>query len=104
MVGSVYLGKDLKTDKEVALKIERYEGFDADLYHEYKIYKDITGCPGISKAYWFVIEGPFSVMVIDRFEVSLDELVRKSPLDTGTVVSYAEQMVSTSLKVHIEGN
>jgi len=44
------------------------------------------------------------VMVIDRFEVSLDELVRKSPLDTGTVVSYAEQMVSTSLKVHIEGN
>ena len=29
----------------MALKVERYEGFNADLFHEYEIYKNITGCP-----------------------------------------------------------
>lgn len=80
------------------MKVERYEGFDSYLYQEYKIYKDIAGCVGISKAYWYAIEGSYSVMVIDRFDVSLDELVRRSDmLDMPTVVSFADQMVSTCI-------
>jgi serine/threonine protein kinase len=100
MVGSVYLGKDIRTEKEVALKVERYKGFDTDLFHEYKIYKDVTGCPGISKVYWYAIEGSFNVMVIDRFEVSLDKFFREAPLEIGTLVSFADQMVSTSPSIH----
>jgi len=84
----------------VALKVERYEGFDTDLFHEYEIYKDMTGCPGISKVYWYTIEGPFNVMVINRHEVSLDELVRGAPIDIQTVMSFADQMVSSNLKIH----
>ena len=84
----------------MALKVDHYEGFDSDLFHEYEIYKDITGCPGISKVYWYAIEGPFNVMVMDRFEVSLDELVRGAPIDIRTVVSFADQMVSSSLRIH----
>ncbi len=84
----------------MALKVERYEGFDADLFHEYEIYKNMTGCPGISKVYWYTIEGPFNVMVIDRFEVSLDELARGAPIDIQTVVSFADQMVSSNLNIH----
>lgn len=95
MLGSVYLGKNIKTQKEVALKVEQYEGFDANLFHEY----EMTGCPGLSKVYWYAIEGPFSVMVIDHFEVSLDELVRGAPIDSHTLVSFADQMVSSSLRI-----
>ena len=84
----------------MALKVECYEGFNTDLFHEYEIYKNMTGCPGISKVYWYAIEGPFNVMVIDRFEVSLDELVRGAPIDIHTVVSFADQMVSSSLQIH----
>ena len=60
----------------------------------------MTGCPGILKVYWYAIEGPFNVMVIDCFEVSLDELVRGTPIDSHTVVSFADQMVSSSLRIH----
>ncbi|HYT43658.1 MAG TPA: hypothetical protein VEP90_15065 [Methylomirabilota bacterium] len=84
----------------MALKVERYEGFDADLFHEYEIYKNMTGCPGISKVYWYTIERPFNVMVIDCFEVSLDELARGAPIDIQTVVSFADQMVSSNLNIH----
>ena len=45
MIGSVYLGKDIRTGREVALKVERHQGSDSDLFHEFKIYKDINGCP-----------------------------------------------------------
>ena len=84
----------------MALKVECYKGFDTNLFHEYEIYKDISGCPGISKVYWYAIEVPFNVMVIDRFEVSLDELVRGALIDICMVVSFADQMGSSSLRIH----
>ena len=84
----------------MALKVECYKGFDTNLFHEYEIYKDISGCPGISKVYWYAIEVPFNVMVIDRFEVSLDELARGAPIDIQTVVSFADQMMSSNLNIH----
>ena len=83
----------------MALKVERYEGFDTNLFHEYEIYKDMTDCPGISKVYWYTIEGPFNVMVIDCHDISLDELVRGAPIDIQTVMSFADQMVSSNLKI-----
>ena len=95
MIGSVYVGKDIKTAKEVALKVERHEGFQS-LYHEYQIYKDLVGCPGISRAYWYGIEGPYNVMVIDRYKLSLDSMVRQAALDPQTAASFASQMVSVS--------
>jgi serine/threonine protein kinase len=93
MIGSVYLGKDIKTAKEIALKVEHHEGSQS-LYHEYQIYKDLVGCPGISRAYWYGIEGPYNVMVIDRYKLSLDSMVRQAALDPQTAASFASQMVS----------
>jgi hypothetical protein len=97
MLGTVYLGKDLRTDREVVLKVDRYDGFDSDLFHEYKIYKDIVGCLGISKVYWYGLEGCFNVMVMDRFDISLDELVQRTMLEICDVASFADQMVSKGL-------
>jgi serine/threonine protein kinase len=95
ILGSVYVGKDLRTGKEVALKVERHEGSDSNLLREYEVYKDIAGCAGISKAYWYGKEGPYNVMVIDRYEISLDVMVRQGALSLDTVISFASQMVSS---------
>jgi len=100
MLGSVYLGKDIRTGKAVALKIERHEGSNSDLLHEYKIYKDIAGCPGVSRVYWYGTEGMFNIMVIDRYELSLDHLVGQAPLDLHTAASFADQMVRISSMLH----
>ena len=97
--GSVYVGKDIKKEKEVALKFEHHRESHSDLYHEYKIYKDLAGCPGISRVYWYGIEGPYNVLVIDRHQLSLDDMVSQGTLDPRTVVSFAGQMVSTCFKV-----
>lgn len=93
MIGRVYVGKDIKTDKEVALKVEHHEG-SKSLYHEYQIYKDLAGCAGISRAYWYGIEGPYHVLVIDRYQLSLDDMVRQAVLEPQTTVLFATQMVN----------
>ena len=90
MLGRVYFGRDLETGMEVALKVERREGSDFNLRHEYEVYKELAGCVGISNAYWYGTEGPYNVMVIDRHEVSLDVMVKRGDLSFHT---YASQMV-----------
>jgi serine/threonine protein kinase len=95
ILGSVYVGKDLRTGKEVALKVEHHEGSHSNLLREYEIYKDVAGCTGISKAYWYGKEGPYNVMVIDRYDLSLDVMVKQGGLSLHTVVSFASQMVSS---------
>lgn len=100
MLGNVYLGKDLRTGKEVALKVELHDRSYSNLCHEYDIYKDIAGCPGIPRAYWCGTEGKYDVMVMDRYELSLDDMVRQSTLDIHTVVSFAGQMVSVHAEIY----
>jgi hypothetical protein len=82
------------------LKVERCEDCNSNLSHEYKIYKDIAGCPGVSRAYWYGIEGSYDVMVIDRYRLSLDEMVSDGALDLHTAASFAGQMVSTCPNIH----
>jgi len=75
------------------LKIERDEKYRSELHHEYQIYKDIAGCPGVSRAHWYGTEGAFNVLVIDRYELSLHDRVGQGPLELTTAVSFADQMV-----------
>ena len=73
------------------MKFEHDEGLYPDLFQEFKIYQDIAGCPGISQFMWCGVEGPYNVLVIDRFQQSLDEF---APLDLPNVAVFAGQMVS----------
>ena len=90
----MYSEKDIQTGNEVALKVELQES-ETELHHEYKIYKALAHGPGIPKAYWCGVEGQYNVMVIDRSELSLEDIVRQAPIDRDKVVSFAHQMVST---------
>jgi len=42
-IGSVYSGKDIKTERDVALKFEVIQDLSSKLAHEYSIYWHIVG-------------------------------------------------------------
>lgn len=92
-IGSVYLGKDIMTERDVALKLEVAQDSSSRLKHEYSVYQAISGLPRISKVYWYGKEGPYRVIVLDRLGKTLEEIVRTSMLDNHAVFTYAMQMV-----------
>ena len=88
-LGSVYLGKDIKTERDVALKLEVAEDSSSNLAHKYSVYQAISGLPGV---YWYGREGPYRVIVLDRLGSTLEEIGRTS-IDTNAIFAYAIQMV-----------
>jgi len=95
-IGSVYLGKDIKTERDVALKLQAAEDSSSNLAHEYSIYQAISGLPGIPKVYWYGRKGPYYVIVLDHLGSTLEEIGRTS-IDINAVFAYATQMVFLSL-------
>jgi predicted Ser/Thr protein kinase len=91
-IGSVYLGKDIKTERDVALKLEIAQDSRSSLAHEYSVYQAISGLSGIPKVYWYGREGPYHVIVLDRLGSTLEEIGRTT-IDTNAVFTYATQMV-----------
>ncbi len=88
-IGSVYLGKDIKTEREVALKLEVAQDPSSKLAHEYSIYQAISGLPRIPKVYWYGKEGPYRVIVLDHLGSSFEEMARMSMLDTNAIFTHA---------------
>lgn len=86
------MGKYVKAERDVALKLEIAEDSSSNLAHEYSIYQAISGLPGIPKVYWYGREGPYRVIVLDRLGITLEEIGRMS-IDTNVVFAYAIQMV-----------
>ncbi len=93
LLGSVFLGRDIRTGRDVALKLEAIRDLSPKLVHKYSIYRNISGISGIPKACWYRREGPYSVLVLDRLGSTFNALARKSALDTNTIFTYAIQMV-----------
>jgi serine/threonine protein kinase len=92
-LASVFLGKDIKTGTEVALKIGHADHMPSRLGHEYNVYKTITGCTGISPVRWFGKEGLHEVIVLDYLGTSLGDLISGQQSEHREVFSYAPQMV-----------
>jgi serine/threonine protein kinase len=89
-LGSVYLGKDIMTGSDVALKIgHRSSRFS----HEYNVYTTIAGSKGISQVRWYGKEAGYEVIVLDYLGTSLGDLIDQLELDHGKTFSYATQMV-----------
>jgi serine/threonine protein kinase len=94
-LASVFLGKDIKTGTEVALKIGHADHTSSGLSHEYNVYKKITGYTGVSPVHWFGKEGIHEVIVLDYLGTSLDDLISGQQSGHREVFLYAPQMVCT---------
>jgi len=92
-LGSVYLGKDIRNEASVALKIGHGESSPLKLSHEYSVYTAISGSVGIPEVLWYGREGMYEVIVLECLGASLDDLIRVQQFDSRKTFLYAAQMV-----------
>ncbi|KAI9441142.1 kinase-like domain-containing protein [Lactarius psammicola] len=95
----VYLGRDIKTGQDVALKLEPIEMRSPRLSHEYTIYKALSNVSGVPTIHWYGREVPYNVMVLDRLGLTLEEAISKRH-DINLVFLYATQMLSCLESLH----
>jgi len=92
-LGSVYLGKDIRNEASVALKIGHGGSSPSKLAHKYNVYAAISGSMGIPEVLWYGKEGLHEVIVLECLRTSLDDLTRAQQSDHRKTFLYASQMV-----------
>lgn len=95
--GDIYLGINIISGEEVAIKLESIKAKHPQLEYEAKVYKTLAGGVGVPFVRWYGQECDYNAMVIDLLGPSLEDLFnfcnRKFTLKT--VLLLADQMVST---------
>merc|ERR1712048_1554906 len=100
--GDIYLGTNMGSGEEVAIKLESMKTRHPQLAYEYKVYRILSGGVGIPNVHWFGKEGDYNVMVLDILGPSLEDLFnfcsRKFTLKT--VLMLADQLLARIEYVH----
>ncbi|XP_032823111.1 casein kinase I-like isoform X2 [Petromyzon marinus] len=100
--GDIYLGTNIATGEEVAIKLECVKTKHPQLHIESKIYKLLQGGVGIPVIKWCGAEGDYNVMVMELLGPSMEDLFnfcsRKFSLKT--VLLLADQMISRIEYLH----
>ncbi|XP_074319507.1 casein kinase 1-like protein 10 [Silene latifolia] len=103
--GELYLGINVQTGEEVAVKLESAKTKHPQLHYESKLYLLLQGGTGIPHLKWYGVEGEYNVMVIDLLGPSLEDLFnycsRKFSLKT--VLMLADQMINRVEYMHSRG-
>ncbi len=93
--GDIYLGINIISGEEVAIKLESIKAKHPQLEYEAKVYKTLAGGVGVPFVRWYGQECDYNAMVIDLLGPSLEDLFnfcnRKFSLKT--VLLLADQMV-----------
>ncbi|KFK40308.1 hypothetical protein AALP_AA3G358100 [Arabis alpina] len=100
--GEIYLGTDIQTNEEVAIKLENVKTPHPQLSYESRIYRVLQGGTGIPNMKWYGVEGDYNVLVMDLLGPSLEDLFsycnRKFTLKT--VLMLADQMINRLEYIH----
>ncbi|XP_058101577.1 casein kinase 1-like protein 10 isoform X2 [Magnolia sinica] len=103
--GELYLGVNIQSGEEVAIKLEPVKTKHPQLHYESKLYMLLQGGTGIPHLKWFGVEGQYNVMVIDLLGPSLEDLFnycnRKFTLKT--VLMLADQLINRVEYMHSRG-
>ncbi|KAA8534818.1 hypothetical protein F0562_029740 [Nyssa sinensis] len=100
--GEIYLGINIQTNAEVAIKLENVKTKLPQLFYESKLYRILQGGTGIPNLRWFGVEGDYNVLVMDLLGPSLEDLFNfcKRKLSLKTVLMLADQMITRVEFVH----
>eukprot|EP01084_Bolivina_argentea_P293492 504782_1 len=100
--GDIYLGTNMLTGEEVAVKLESTRTKHPQLAYESKIYRILHGGLGIPSVRWYGVEGDYHVMVLDLMGPSLEDLFNYCGrrLNLKTVLMLADQLLSRLEYVH----
>lgn len=102
--GTIYLGYDFRSSKEVAIKMESQKTKNPQLIYESKILKLLQGgskniiikIVGIPTLYHTAVIGDYSIMIIDYLNKNLEELMNETQdkkFTLKTVLMIADQLV-----------
>ena len=95
--GDIYLGINIISGEEVAIKLESVKAKHPQLEYESKVYKTLAGGVGVPFVRWFGTECDYNAMVLDLLGPSLEDLFnfcnRKFSLKT--VLLLADQLVGS---------
>ncbi|KAF2608229.1 hypothetical protein F2Q68_00046337 [Brassica cretica] len=100
--GEIYLGTNIQTNEEVAIKLENVKTKHPQLLYESKLYKVLQGGTGVPNVKWYGTEGDYNVLVIDLLGPSLEDLFNfcSRKLSLKTVLMLADQMINRIEFVH----
>mmetsp|Transcript_15701 Transcript_15701/g.14210 ORF Transcript_15701/g.14210 Transcript_15701/m.14210 type:complete len:354 (-) Transcript_15701:131-1192(-) len=100
--GDIYLGVNMTTGEEVAIKLESVKTKHPQLLRETKIYRSLHGVVGIPSVRWFGVEGDYNVMVIDLLGKSLEDLFNDCGrrFSLKTVLMLADQLLCRLEIIH----
>ncbi|KAL0758130.1 hypothetical protein Bca101_095798 [Brassica carinata] len=107
--GELYLGVNVQTGEEVAVKLESVKTKHCQLHYESKLYMLLqggSGCySGIPNIKWYGVDGEYNVMVIDLLGPSLEDLFNycNRKLSLKTVLMLADQLINRVEYMHTRG-
>jgi hypothetical protein len=99
VAGDVFLGTNIFTRQEVAVKLEIIRTRGSELEAEYDIYKRLKGCCSVPNVHWFGAESDYNALVVDLLGPSLEDLLNQHGrnLSLKTVIILAGQLVSSTV-------
>ncbi|KAI7743572.1 hypothetical protein M8C21_000771 [Ambrosia artemisiifolia] len=103
--GELYLGVNVKSGEEVAVKLESSKTKHPQLHYESKLYMLLQGGTGVPHLKWFGVEGEYNAMVIDLLGPSLEDLFNycNRKLTLKTVLMLADQLINRVEYMHSRG-
>lgn len=100
--GDIYLGINIQSGEEVAVKLESHKARHPQLLYESKLYKILQGGVGIPHIRWYGQEKEYNVLVMDLLGPSLEDLFNfcGRRFTMKTVLMLADQMIGRIEYVH----
>ncbi|ULT84490.1 hypothetical protein L5515_019119 [Caenorhabditis briggsae] len=101
--GDIYLGQNIQTNEEVAVKLECVKSKHPQLHIESRLYRIMLGGIGIPEIRWCGLEGDYNVMVMELLGPSLEDLFNfcQRKFSLKTVLLLADQMLSRVEFIHL---
>lgn len=100
--GEVYVATTMTTGQQVAVKLEKVHSSNRQLLYESRLYRLFQGEVGIPKFYWYGMEGPYNVLVMELLGQSLEELLKSEDgwFSLKRVIHLANQMLARIEYIH----
>ncbi|CAM9234368.1 unnamed protein product, partial [Ectocarpus fasciculatus] len=100
--GDIYLGTNMTTGEDVAVKLELSGSKHPQLARETKVYRSLLGLVGIPSVRWYGIEGDYNCMVMDLLGKDLESLfnICGRAFRLKTVLMLADQLLSRLELIH----
>jgi len=103
--GEIFIGNDVQTGDEVAIKLESVSARIPKLMYESTVYKILGGGEGVPRVRWYGADGDYNVMVMDLLGPSLQDLFSfcRERFSLKTVLMLADQMLNRMEYIHANG-